>query len=99
VVSKHYEAGVKRAVIKLLKIRVSHRDIMKQLEMFKATLSRILAIAKANPSYLAPSLCAIIADDMPSDFVLCKARQRSQEDKVDFLQLVCIYMYVIKYDH
>jgi hypothetical protein len=70
---------------------------MKQLEMFKDTLSRILAFAKANPSYLAPSLCEIIADDMPSDFVLCNAGQRSQEDKVDFLPLVCIY--VIKYYH
>jgi hypothetical protein len=39
---------------------------MKQLEMFKATLSRILAFAKANPSYLAPSLCERIGVDMPS---------------------------------
>ncbi len=34
--------------------------------MFKATLSRILAFAKANPSYLAPSLCERIGVDMPS---------------------------------
>jgi hypothetical protein len=61
---------VLKEFIKLQKIKVSHRAIMKQLEMFKATLSRILAFAKANPFYFAPSLCERIGDDMPSTVLL-----------------------------
>ncbi len=79
-VSKHFEAGAKRAVIKPLKIKVPHRAIMKHLEMIKAILFRILAFAKANPSYLAPSLCERIGDEMASTFLLCQAGQGSQED-------------------
>jgi hypothetical protein len=58
---------------------------MKLLEMFKATLSRILAFAKDNPSHVAPSQCEKIGDDMLSALLLCKAGKRSQEDKVYLL--------------
>jgi hypothetical protein len=61
---------VLKEFIKLQKIKAPHRTIMKQPEMFKTTLSRILAFAKANTTYLAPSLCEIIGDDMPSTVLL-----------------------------
>jgi hypothetical protein len=61
--------------------------------MFKATLPRIFAFAKANSSHLAPSLCERIGDDPPASFLLFNAGQGSQEEKEDFLQLVCIYIY------
>jgi hypothetical protein len=53
---------------------------MKQLEMFKATPSRILAFDKANPSHLAQLLCKRIEDDTPISFLLSKAGQGSQEE-------------------
>jgi hypothetical protein len=50
-VNKHFDFGAKRAIIE------PWRAIMKQLGMSKATLKRVLAIAKANFSHPAQSLC------------------------------------------
>jgi hypothetical protein len=66
---------------------------MKQLEISEATLTRILASAKANPCHLAPTPCERIEDDMPASFLLSKAGQGSQEEYVDFLQPMCISKY------
>jgi transposase len=49
-VNKHFEAGARRAVIKLWRAKVPQRAIMKQLGMSKATLMRVLAFARANPA-------------------------------------------------
>ncbi len=48
-VNKHFDAGARRAAIKLWRAKVPQRAIMKQLEMSKATLMRVLAFARANP--------------------------------------------------
>jgi hypothetical protein len=52
---------------------------MKQMEMFKASLSRVLTFAKANPSHPATLLCARIGYDIPTHFLLSKVGQGSQE--------------------
>jgi hypothetical protein len=48
-VNKHFDAGARRAAIKLWRAKVPQRTIMKQLGMSKATLVRVLAFARANP--------------------------------------------------
>jgi hypothetical protein len=48
-VNKHFDAGARRAAIKLWRAMVPQRAIMKQLGMPKVTLMRVLAFARANP--------------------------------------------------
>jgi hypothetical protein len=47
-VNKHFDAGARRAAIELWRAKVPQRVIMKQLGMFKATLMRVLALARVN---------------------------------------------------
>ncbi len=49
-VKKHFDAGARRAAIELWRAKVPQRAIMKQLGMSKATLMRVLAFARANPT-------------------------------------------------
>jgi hypothetical protein len=49
-VNKHFDAGARRAAIELWRVKVPQRAIMKQLGMSKATLTRVLAFARANPA-------------------------------------------------
>jgi hypothetical protein len=47
-VNKHFDAGASRAAIEFWRAKVPQRAIMKQLRMYKATLMRVLAFARAN---------------------------------------------------
>lgn len=48
---KHFSNDEKRAAIELWRAKIPLKDIRKQLEMSESTLRRILAFAKASPSY------------------------------------------------
>jgi hypothetical protein len=49
-VNKHFDAGARRAAIKLWRAKMPQRAIMKQLGMSKGNLMRVLAFARANPA-------------------------------------------------
>ena len=49
-VNKHFDAGARRAAIKLWRAKVPQRAIMKQLGMSKATLMRVFGLCKGQPS-------------------------------------------------